>query len=72
MESPRLRAIEQHLDQLTQPEILYLVARLIALARAKTATPEKEADLGKYRGILKSGLDPLEYQQRARAEWDRE
>lgn len=72
MESPNLRAIEQHLPLLTQPEILDLAARLIALAQANANSEIKETDLSRYRGILKHGPDPLEYQRQARAEWDRE
>ena len=69
MESPNLREIEKQLPGLTQAEILDLAARLIALAQEKQS--RKETDLSKYRGILKNGPDPLEYQKQIRAEWDR-
>lgn len=72
MDSPRLKAIEAQLPLLTAPEILDLAARLIALAQAKVASGAVETDLSPYRGILKCGLDPLEYQRQVRAEWDRE
>ena len=69
MESSNLRAIEEQLLKLSQAEILDLAARLIALAQEKAS--RGVTDLSAYRGILKHGPDPLEYQKQIRAEWDR-
>lgn len=69
MESPRLKAIEPHLPELSQAEMLELAAELIQ--RARQTAPEKKAiDWDRFDGVLKHGPDALEYQRAIRAEWD--
>ena len=69
MESPIVKQIEAEATSLTQAEELDLVGRLIEVAKAKGG-PVIESDLARYRGILKTNLDPMDFQRQIRAEWD--
>ncbi|MGV3614760.1 MAG: hypothetical protein ACO1SV_05420 [Fimbriimonas sp.] len=69
MESPHLKAIESHIPALTQAEMLELAAELIERAR-RMATPPRRLDWEEFRGVLRHGPDPLDFQREARKEWD--
>lgn len=69
MESPRLKALEPLLDELSQEEVFELAAELAQRAPQVMYTP-KPIDWERFRGVLKSGPDPLEYQRAIRAGWD--
>ena len=62
--------IEAEVEGWSQAEVLDLVGRLVDIAREKGTGP-KVGDLSRYRGILKTDIDPMEYQRQIRAEWDR-
>lgn len=61
--------IEEEIGGWSQAEVLELAGRLIEIAREKGAAP-KVGDLGPYYGILKTDIDPMEFQRQIRAEWD--
>lgn len=69
MGTPTKQSIEDEVGTWSQAEVLDLATRLIEIARDK-ATSRKATDLSEYRGILKTDLDPMEYQRQIRAEWD--
>ena len=63
------KAIEAEVEGWSQADVLDLVGRLVEIAKGKDHG-HKVGDLGPYRGILKTDIDPMEYQRQARAEWD--
>ena len=69
MTSPRLKAIEPLISELSREEIHELTAVLNARAGQPTYEP-KPIDWDRFDGIIKNGPDPLEYQKAIRAEWD--
>lgn len=69
MEASVREKIEEEVGGWSQAEVLDLAGRLIEIAREKGAAP-KIADLSRYRGILQTDIDPMEYQRQIRAEWD--
>ena len=70
MTSPRLKAIEPLLSELSQDEIQELAVELARLTPKVKYAP-KPIDWSRFDGVLsKNGPDPLEYQKAIRAEWD--
>ena len=69
MTSPKLKAIEPLLAELTPGEMRELADELIQRADPPEDKP-KTIDWELYRGILKHGPDGVEYQRAVRAEWD--
>ena len=71
MTTPRLRAIEPQIADLSPEELRELVNELIQRADAPPKEPKepKKIDWDRFRGILKHGPDGLEYQRAIRAEW---
>ena len=77
-------SLEAHIAAMTPAQMLRLASELIDRARGLVeetpveddAAEEPEGkgsgvvDWNRYRGILKHGPDPLEYQRAIRAEWD--
>ena len=67
--------LREGLAELTKSEMLQIAAELIE--RARRADEEDDGgegpgvvDWSQFRGLLKHGPDPLEYQRAIRAEWD--
>lgn len=69
MTSPRLKAIEPLLSELSQDEIQELAAELKVRAARRQYEP-KPIDWERFDGIIQNGPDPLEYQRAIRSEWD--
>jgi hypothetical protein len=69
MTSPRLKAIEPLLSELSQEEIEELASELRERSAQSKYKP-KPIDWDHFDGIIKNGPDPLEYQRAIRAEWD--
>lgn len=67
MTTPRLQAIEPQLAELSPEEMRELAAEL----NHRAGPPEylaKPVDWERFRGVIKNGPDPLEYQREVRAE----
>ena len=74
MQSSALARIEKQVALLTRDEQIELaawVAELVAGKQTPSAS-KHEVEWEKIEGIVKDGPEPLEFQRRARAEWDRD
>ncbi|RYG48800.1 hypothetical protein EON79_03420 [bacterium] len=69
MDPAALYEIETRLLDLTAKEKMELGQKLIEQARSESE-PSERVDWSEFRGLLKDGPDPLEYQRAIRAEWD--
>ena len=69
MTTPRLRAIEPLLDELSPEEMQELAAELTQRA-GQFGDRTKPIDCENYRGLLKHGPDAVEYQRAIRTVWD--
>lgn len=69
MHSAHWKAIQEKIQLLSEDERLELAASILRSANRKSSGGKK-IDWSKFKGVLKSEVDPLEYQRRMRDEWN--